>query len=333
MVKLATLLAALLGMNAMAETHGYHWSIGPFLPQAVQEIYPTVFNNSIYVAGGLSAGEDNTLNIHADVYQLGRNDSQWHALGALPEPRHHGMLVGTDDGLWLFGGYIATVKGQWTNTNTALRYQPESGNWEPVGHMPVELAETVSGVINGEIHFAGGRQPVEGKNGQWKDNTDTDWHGVYDPLTDIWRTEEPLPVARNSACSVVVGHRWHIIGGRTVDGGNSARHDIYDSFEKRWERGKDLPEARGGLACVYYQDAIYVFGGEYFDDGRGVFYHVFRYNLELEHWDNVNVMPVPRHGLGAVTFDGKIWLIGGASEAGAKHTRDIVSVFERRPSL
>ena len=57
-------------------------------------------------------------------------------------------------------------------------------------------------------------------------------------------------MARNSAASFVIGNEWHVIGGRTVNGGNTDRHDIFDFTDQRWRTGTPLPAAQGGLAAA-----------------------------------------------------------------------------------
>ncbi|MEG3767942.1 kelch repeat-containing protein, partial [Alteromonas sp. 14N.309.X.WAT.G.H12] len=108
--------------------------------------------------------------------------------------------------------------------------------------------------------------------------------------------------------------------------GNTGAHDIFDPVEDEWKEGKPLPVPAAGIGCVRYHDSIYVFGGEsYGKPNANVFSKVWRYEIKRKRWRDVSVMPVPRHGLGVVTFDGAIWLIGGAGEAGAKETRNTVS--------
>ena len=151
---------------------------------------------------------------------------------------------------------------------------------------------------------------------------------MFDQETSEWQSATPIPTPRNSACSVVYDDKWHVIGGRTVDNGNTAVHEVFDAAKDIWITGKPMPEAEAGIGCAVLHGSIYVFGGEYFDDaGGGVFQKVWRYEINRKRWSEATVMPVPRHGLGAVSFEDAIWLIGGAGEAGAKDTRHIVSQF------
>ncbi|QJR82506.1 galactose oxidase [Alteromonas pelagimontana] len=303
----------------------YRWSLGPSLPQPVQEIYPAVLHNAIYVAGGLRATETGGLNVSAHVYRLQKDQEKWQRLAPLPAPRHHPMLVAVKDNIWSFGGFVESDDGQWTNTNSVLMYDENVNEWAEKTPMPVALSETVSGILNGKIHIAGGRTPKKGSNGKWADQEDANWHGVFDPEAGVWQTAAPMPTSRNSACAVVAKGKWHVIGGRTVEEGNLDSHEIFDPATNEWVEGKPLPQPQAGLACAVLHGNIFAFGGEYFTEGRGVFSSVWRYNLKREKWSQATVMPVPRHGLGAVSVDDAIWIIGGAAKAGANDTRSTVS--------
>ncbi|GGW87886.1 Kelch repeat-containing protein [Alteromonas halophila] len=316
-----TFLASLLFATAVSAS----WRDGPALPAPVQEIYPALWQGKLVVAGGLS-GHAEGLTITDKVWQLGNKN--WQALPALPEPRHHPFVVSLNNSLYAIGGFVTNERGQWANTADVLMLTDDG--WQTRASMPVPLSETVTAVIDGKLHVAGGRTPTQ-QNGQWADSTDTNWHGVYDPQSNSWQQRTPLPKARNSACSALVNGKWHVIGGRTVNGGNSSQHDIYDARTNNWQQGEPLPQPQGGLACAALDGVIYVFGGEYFNNGGGVYPTVWAYDTGEQSWQSVSSMPVPRHGLGAVALEDRIWIIGGAAKAGANETSDRVSVFTPSP--
>ncbi len=333
MVRFSWLALAFAGAavitSALSHAHAksdFHWSLGPSLPLAVQEIYPVVHNNAIYVAGGLTAGEAQ-FSVSDQVFRLGADDSEWQELAPFPAPTHHAMLVSAGGSLWAFGGFTESEDGQWNNSAAVFQFNEQDSNWIKRNPMPVRLSESISAVINGKVHLAGGRTS-KGHNYRWQHHQDSDWHGIFDPESKVWQTGAPLPTPRNSACSVVYDNKWHVIGGRTVDNGNTDVHEVFDVSTDEWTTEKAMPEAEAGIACAVLDKSIYVFGGEYFDEqGGGVFFKVWRYELERKRWSEATVMPVPRHGLGAVTFEDAIWLIGGAGKAGANDTRHTVSKF------
>jgi N-acetylneuraminic acid mutarotase len=89
-----------------------------------------------------------------------------------------------------------------------------------------------------------------------------------------------------------------------------------------------MPKAQAGLAASVLGGKIYVFGGEYFNAGGGVFPDAWEYDPRTDEWRAVAAMPRPRHGLGAVTLDNAIYVLGGAARAGAEATSAALDRFE-----
>lgn len=87
------------------------------------------------------------------------------------------------------------------------------------------------------------------------------------------------------------------------------------------------PRRKGGLAAAAAGGRLYAFGGEFFDTGGGVYPEVWVYDPASDSWDAVAPMPHPRHGLGAVTLDGAIHVIGGALKASGVETSALVEIY------
>ncbi len=303
------------------------WREAAALPLRVQEIYPCLHDGDIWVAGGLSpdvpAPQENISN---RVLRYDTEQNTWRNAAALPEPRHHGLLVSDGGELLLFGGFIAANGGRWSASREVLRLDGE--RWSVIGELPEAQSETVATVVGGHIHLAGGRAPAGALNADWGHQRDVATHQVFDPETTETAPASPLPMARNSATSFVIGDQWHVVGGRTVGGGNTARHDVYDLTDGRWRDGAPMPQAQGGLAAANLGKHGYVFGGEYFSPGGGgVYAEVWEYDSDADRWRDAGTMPVPRHGLGAVAVGEEIYVVAGATAAGGAGTSDRLSVF------
>ena len=72
---------------------------------------------------------------------------------------------------------------------------------------------------------------------------------------------------------------------------------------------------------------LYAFGGEYFDNGGGVYPQCWVYDPQTDAWDKGPDMKSPRHGLGGLTLDNRIYAIGGALERGGSQTSALVEVL------
>lgn len=322
-LKSTAALSAAVSLPARADGA---WTTATDLPLRVQEIYPCLHQGALWVAGGLSPDvPEAQQNISDSVYRFDVENEVWSNEPSLPEPRHHGFLISTGNALLLFGGFVAANGGRWSASRDVLRLG--SGGWSLIGTLPSAQSETVATVSGARVHLAGGRAPGR-SNADWGDQRDVALHQVFDPETGQTSTAAPLPMARNSAASFVIDGRWHIVGGRTVGGGNSARHDVYDFDDDAWRDAAPLPQAQGGLAAASVGNHGYVFGGEYFSSGGGgVYAEVWDYDASADRWREAGTMPVPRHGLGAVTVGDSIYVVAGATEAGGSGTSNRLSVF------
>lgn len=311
------------------------WSAGPALPIRVQEIYPAVFDGAVYVAGGLSPDEgEGRIGISDRVFALEHGAISWRERARLPLPIHHPNLVGLERELYAIGGFTAANGGGWTMSSAVRVYDADRDRWSRGPDMPAPFAETVAAAVDDRIHVVTGRRPAGFSNAEWSDHADTNAHIVLDAASGSWSTAAPAPTARNSAAGAVLNGRLHVIGGRTVNGGNTPVHEVYDPAEDRWETAAPLPEPEagprgaGGLAAAALDGRIHAFGGEWFSStGGGVYAQVWSYDPDADAWTEAGRMPTPRHGLGAVTIDDSIWTIAGASRAGGNETSAAVEVF------
>lgn len=322
------LKGSLLSATAFSLPVFAKWETKASLPFNVQEIYPAVHKGKIYVAGGLTVN-NNELEVLSDVVVYDPVADSWQQSIALPEPRHHPFLISHNDKLFAFSGFTVSERGSWTGSRDVLVLDEENKRWRKYpNHMSYPLCETVATSINGRIHLASGRRPKGLNNGNWSDHSDASSHKVFDPSSMTWDCAHPIPTARNSAAGAYLNELWHVIGGRTVEGGNLDKHEVYDYKADKWHSRAPLPQAQGGLAAAVMNDHIYVFGGEYFDNGGGVYKKVWQYSPQEDKWQHIDDMPVPRHGLGAVTIDDSIYVVAGATQAGAKGTSNRLSVFK-----
>ena len=328
------------------------WSEGVPLPFPVQEIYPCAHNGSLHLAGGFVAENDRISGPTAAHHRWSpaNLDGVWTQTTSLPFARHHPHLITFRRYLLAFGGFEspkanAVWKMQstgWSMLNLAFYssqlepYDPEAPLPDPetdftvktMPTLPAPCAEAVVGVLGDDaLHLAGGRTPKGEANANWNDHIDTDHHFVLADLNGQWETAAPCLTKRNSAAGDVIDGNLHVVGGRTVGGGNVATHEVYDHAEDRWRTAAPMPQAQGGLAAAAVNGKLYAFGGEFFDNGGGVYPESWMYDPATDKWSTLPDMPNPRHGLGAVALDGKIYVIGGALQASGVDTSALVEIF------
>ncbi len=302
------------------------WRDGPPLPYAVQEIYPAIHQGQIHLAGGFISDGDRISGVSDRHFVLNPDHDVWTEAAALPIARHHPGLISYQGQLLAIGGFEAvSEQAVWVMQSGIWAFDGET--WSDAPSLPQPNGESVTGVIDDHLHVCGGRKPINAANARWNDHRDIGDHFVLTALGDSWTPAAPLPTPRNSAAASLIGANWHVVGGRTVSGGNTSAHDVYDAREDRWRTAAPMPQGQAGLAAATVADRLYAFGGEYFNNGGGVYPEAWAYDPAADAWSAVPDMPHPRHGLGAVAIGDEIYVIGGALEAGGNQTSTLVEIF------
>lgn len=318
------------------------WAPGqPPLPFAVQEIYPAAHSGRIHIAGGLLSDGTRVTGV-SDRHIAYASGGETTELAPLPAKRHHPYAVSTGRALYVLGGFGSDPdRVTWIMSTDTLVYSSLGetvvgdrryhGEWSMRTPAPAPHAEVVAASIGDRIHIVGGRRPKGSANAAYGDHEDVDRHLVYDPGADSWSTAASALSKRNSAAGAIIGGLWHVVGGRSVVGGPIDAHEVYDPKEDRWRNAAPMPKGSGagGNAAAALRDLLFVFGGEYFGNGSGgVHDEVWCYDPRTDAWTEISKMPTPRHGLGAVTMNRSIWLVGGAKRPSGAETSDVVERFQ-----
>ena len=149
-----------------------------------------VLNEKIYIAGGLSAGNQ------AEVFDPQTNT--WTPIASMNIPRHHcagGMINGKF--------YVAAGRGS-AAAETALEvYDPQTNSWSTLAPMPTGRSGVAAAVVHDELYVFGG----EGSQGVYPHVE------VYNPTTNSWRRIQDMADPRHGIWASVIGSRVYIIGG------------------------------------------------------------------------------------------------------------------------
>jgi N-acetylneuraminic acid mutarotase len=296
------------------------WRSAPDAPYAVQEIYPALHNNAIWIAGGFSP---QALGATERVIVFDLANNRWSDGPALPTPSHHVQLASLNGELWAIGGFIAgPLRLAWTCTSRVLKLRGDA--WVEGPSLPKPIGEGVPLVHQGRIHLIGGRSPRGAANSDWSDQIDVDDHFVLASNATSWERAAPLPMARNSAAGVSKDDAIHIISGRTVAADVTGAHHIYESGA--WREGPAFPEPRGGLAAAVYHGAVTAGGGEVFEPGS-VGDALYALDDASETWTRTETLPTPRHGYGLVAAGTALYAVGGAQRPSASGTLSSMHVL------
>ena len=320
----AAVFAGCASNTGFLATRNLRWREGPSLPAPKQEIYPALHNGEIWLTGGFIAREGRIVGPTNETLILDPRSGVWREGPGIPAPRHHPQLQSHNGKLHVLGGFQAiSAEGMWQMQTGGWRLDEDG--WNRLPDLPEPLGEAVTASLPDGLHFAGGRTPVADANSAWTDHADTGLHFVL--TGDAWESAAPLPTPRNSSTAEVIDGRWHVVGGRTVSGGNTAAHEAYIASEDRWVRLAPMPQAQAGLASGVIDGKLYAFGGEWFGDGGGVYPQCWVYDPQADSWQAGPDMRSPRHGLGGVTLNNEIYAIGGALQPSGRDTSVLVEIL------
>jgi hypothetical protein len=202
-------------------------------------------------------------------------------------------------------GFLATA---FQHDARAWVYEASADRWDPLAPLAPTRARgsAAVAVLDDRIYLIGGL-----RNGASVPDFD-----VYDPMTGAW-----TPAAASASGRRPLGGRWD----RRTDlrGWWARRRDQRPtpprstSTIQRLGSGRRAHRCRrpgGGMAGAVLGEALYVFGGEGNTGvASGVFDEVERLDPGLNLWTTLAPMAPGRHGTGAASLDGRIYVPGGAS--------------------
>ncbi len=173
----------------------------------------------IYAAGGNPSGTN------ATAYRYSISADAWTQLPDMPIGRSYcGGAYGMGR-FYGFGGTVAAV------ANTMVAYDPISNTWSQMANLPHNVwFATFSATFNESRVFS------IGASGGWNPNPAVQ---IYDPATNMWALDTPLPAARESNSARYVG------GGRVISAGGY----VGSYYTTTTYRGEDFPGG-GGIVNV-----------------------------------------------------------------------------------
>jgi N-acetylneuraminic acid mutarotase len=136
-------------------------------------------------------------------------------------------------------------------------------------------------------------------------------HQVYDPGTDSWQAQAPLPIGVRAAVAAVVADKLYIIGGVGSTAGITDAVQIYDPATNMWSAGASMPTARLVATGGALNGKVYVAGGE------PLTAVLEAYDPATDTWETVTPMPAPRTYVGGgVLANQFLCVFGGGPDAG-----------------
>jgi N-acetylneuraminic acid mutarotase len=229
-----------------------------------------------------------------------------------------GAVLG--DWLYVYGGHTGkthkysreTVSKHFRRLNLRDR-----ATWEELPCGPPLQGVTLMS-HGGRLYRIGGMAP-HNPPGQPSDLVSIADFARFDPESKTWTGLPPLPTPRSTHDSVVVGDRIYVIGGWSMNGGDSTSAEFLDTalvFDLAragagWEKLPAPPFRRRALAVGAVDAKVYAIGG-LTEDGK-VVNSVDIYDIATRTWSHGPDLPgSKRQGFAASAFEvgGKLYVNG-----------------------
>lgn len=196
-----------LSFNPVASAYRYdpqvnQWTKIANLPTKRGALASVVIGSKIYSVGG--EGELAT----GDLASYDPATDRWTTLASMPNPREH-ITAGVINGkMYVAGG---RRPGNFT-LNILEEYDPVTNIWRSRAPMPTGRSGIAGEVVNGRFYVFGGEGNNNNPLGTFADNES------YDPITDTWRKEVPMPTARHGIGAAVIENKIYIPSGAPIQG-------------------------------------------------------------------------------------------------------------------
>ncbi len=222
-----------MGKVQIYDPQANSWSLGANMPWSGGSVSTCLIGDKIYAAGGILGG---TTVDDCAAYDLLANT--WNSLAPMPfgKGRNH-AAAGTDgQRFWIFGGRgIGSGAGNVVANGfgDVQVYHPATNTWQAsfqpgseLVPMPIGRGGTGRAVFYKGAFWVIGGETLNGPGATAANVYDR--VDVYDPSTNTWRLEAPMPTARHGIFPVVWQGRIHVAGGGVAAGfSNSSAYEVF----------------------------------------------------------------------------------------------------------
>jgi hypothetical protein len=156
-----------------------------------------------------------------------------------------------------FEGHIYVIGGRNAGgypLNTALRYDPSTGEWASAGTLDHGRADGAAIVFNGRLMVTGGRR----EDGNVLDDVEE-----YIPSTNLWFENSECTHEREGHVAVAIGTNAYTLGGTSEGGSYLADSEWWEYGQPFWQSYApwNLPIPRATFAAAPVGDGVIVAGG------------------------------------------------------------------------
>jgi N-acetylneuraminic acid mutarotase/glucose/arabinose dehydrogenase len=138
-----------------------------------------------------------------------------------------------------------------------------------------------------------------------------------------WATKAPMPTGTLDGGSGALNGRLYVVGGKTSATNRVTTMRVYDPETNSWSTGASVPgPAREDIAVAAHDGQLYAFGGADSSAFLASSSTAARYDPVSDTWSDTAVadMVSPVTGAAAISWNGKLYVLGGLDSAGNSTT-------------
>jgi N-acetylneuraminic acid mutarotase/prenyltransferase beta subunit len=279
------------------------------------QLYPKATaddSGKIHIIGGMDAYY-HVLSTH-QIYDPVTGTLQ--EASPLPNPRFgFGTAAGSNGKIYAFGGRLPRA---YDPTWLSQVYDPTTGNWHTITHMPVATGGNQAVQLGGKIYVVG-----------YRSSQQTAVIQSYDPSTNSWEYLGYSKIPQQNYAVAASEGKIYLIGGRTYNYRLTGLTQAFDVQTRTWQSVASMPTAREYIAAATGPNGrIWVVGGA---AGRDYIDKVEVYDPIANSWSSSVNMPVGRKYPAAAFVDNTLYVLGGYAPYPASYGREIYS-FKTLPS-
>ena len=255
-----------------------------------------IFEEKIIVIGGRS-----NKGALSSVEMYNPLSGTWSVLNEKPTAVFDASAAVIGEKIYVPGG--ATADGSLTKVVEV--FNPRKNEWDACAELPVAISEYGLVSYEGQLYLFGGWDSQKPLDSVWR----------YDPNTDTWHPESPMPTARLLPAVLADSGKIYVMGGSNgKDKLNiNESYSPYAELEKEspWKTEPDLPEKLSGYFAIKLYDKIAIFGDKSSVSGA---IDQFHYSTNQREWQIININSESNSPISEASYvllGDDIYVIGG----------------------
>ena len=275
------------------------WTTEPEMPQSCAWSGTTALHGLFYIINGYYSWNS--------AEACNPFENKWTATSQPNRPRAFQSVCTIGDSiLYMFGG-VANEKFELVPQ--VEMFKPDQGpnldgRWETIAQMDIARRILQACVHDGKIFVTGGYGDVN-----------LDKVSVFDPETGQFSDLPRLPLRRNGHGACFLNDNLYVFGGKTNLGSGSGSTNVwmFNSDSAKWINKAPMPVANCHFGITVYNNKAYIIGGaKVYGYNNGVHLNtLYVYDPGTDSWEQKADMLLNRCDVSAVTYNNRIWAMGG----------------------